>query len=244
MSKTVSFFGADHKCGTTMTALCVASRLAAMHPELEILLVSCDNKTGEDYSPKICESMERIRPYINEKLADMHEIAAKARYSNNLSIIGGAGAGEYNGDFNADGIAYFLSCCKDYYDFIICDSGSDVFHSLSIGSMYAADELYLVADQRELSFRNYERYLPLFRRLDIHFTAFILNKYDRENPYSVDYCLKRLCIEKDELLTVKESAFGDIAEMQQKSLLEFKGVAFKRDIDKLCKRICSEDGTV
>jgi len=244
MNRVVTFYGADHKCGTSMISLCVAKSISKLCPSLKVLLIYIDNKSSEAYSPKIGENLSRIWPYINEQILDLDELEYKAQYDNNLSIIGGINMTDPEERFNTIGCEYLFSRCRERYDIIICDAGTEITRALCFGSILASDEVNMVIAQKESALKKMEIESSFYKKMNINFSYYILNKYDRDNAYSKKYCAKRLEVSEDLFNCIADSGYGDIAEMQGKSLLDYKSVAFKRGIDNMGKRIISDYGRV
>jgi len=244
MSSIISFYGADHKTGTSMISLCVAQSIARMCPSLKVLLIYIESKSSEAYTPKIGESINRIWPYVNEQILDLEELEQKAKYEKNLSIIGGPGFADLDESFNEDGCQYLFSRCSDKYDIIICDTGSEITKALCLGSIRASDEVNIVLNQKENSLRKYEKESAFYEKMGISFSYYIINMYDKDNIYSKNYIIKRLDLSDEKTICIRDSGFGDIAEMQSKSLLEFKSTSFKRCIENMAKRIIADYGQV
>ena len=73
-AEVITFHGVDHKCGTSMLAQCTAEKLAQERPDLRVLLVHTEPSCGDDYSPMLNESIERI----NNSIASAYEIIDSA----------------------------------------------------------------------------------------------------------------------------------------------------------------------
>jgi len=233
----ICFHGADHKCGVSMISQCVAEALAEKYEDRNVLLVHTESNHGSDYFPQFSESMENIRPYLTGNLVDTEEVMEKARVSRNLSIIGGPTNSECSWDYRPDMTEFFLRALKDRYDYIVCDSGSELEHGLALGSMFAADIRCIVLGQNEMCLRRYEWMRPLYEKLNMFYGLYIINPYSRKNMYEKKYLAARLQLSTDKLITVRESSCGWRAEMEGKSLLNYKSKGYEKDINKLINRM-------
>ena len=234
MGRIISFFGAQGRCGTSQTALCTAVKLSETIP---VLLVHLEEDTGDEYTPGLCESMERLRPFLRDGLWDMDETAARAKYSRNLSVIGGAGRPASSGQFYPEDTAAFLRALSERYSFVICDCGSDICHGLSFGGLTAAEKRFTVINQNENCFRRYERQKPLLERLSVADCSFILARQNKDHPCDRGCAEKRLGLDKGSMLSVGESSFGDEAEALGKALLSFGERKYACDISRITEEI-------
>lgn len=242
MTNTVSFFGADHKCGTGMISQCVAERIAAVMPDLKILLLHANGRSGSDYSPTVSESMDNIRPYLADRLVDSREILEKSRWKDNLFVIAGTEEIGSFASFNPDMTSYMLESLRKDADLILCDSGCEIEHGLSLGSLLSSDHVYMVMTQNESALRRYEWQKNLFEKLGIFPGRFIINKFDKGSPYNVRYIGERLALYADQIMTVRLSEYGMRAEYDERSLVNYPGSGFKRDIDAIACKVLEDSG--
>lgn len=237
MGSVFTFMGADHRCGTSMISLCAAEHISKQKADWNILLIHSEAKSGDEYTPRLSANMELISPYISEELIDADEIKAKSKYKNNLYIIGGANDPLSSSKYNPDKFSIFLESCSENFDLIICDAGSEIEHGLAVGAIVSAKRMYVVAAQRESAFKRIEWYEGVLNQLRSGYDYCVINNYKTDSAYSLQYCANRLGIEMEKILRVGSSPYGDIAEIQEKSLLGFKSTSFKRDIDRLTQNI-------
>lgn len=240
MNYKICFMGADHRCGTSMIAQCIAESIASTRRDLEIVLIHTEAKKGDEYTPMINESMDKLRPYLCQKLVDVDELARSSKYHKNLSIVGGAGDYQSSTKYNQEDVSYFLDHCLDKYDIVICDAGSEIEHGLCMGSILSSDDLYIVCTQRESAFRRLETYKALLDKVRGGYDYCIFNMFRRDSAYDLQYCKERLKLQDNQAFIVANSPFGDIAEIQSKSLMNYKSKAFSRDIEKITSRIINE----
>lgn len=242
MNNIISFFGGDHKCGTGMLSQCVAERIAAVMPRLKLLLIHTNGRLSAEYSPTVNESMDSIRPYLSDRLLDPDETFEKSRWKDNLHIISGArelGSGTI---YDPEMTRYFLSVLRTRFDLILCDSGAEIEHGLSLGSLLSSDYLYLVITQSECAIRNYEFQAGILHKLQISANYFVINKFDKNNPYNNRYIQERLNMDSEKVLTVRLSEYGTRAEYDERSLVNYPGTGFRKDIDAIALRILEDTG--
>lgn len=242
MTSIVSFFGADHKCGTGMISQCIAERIAYVAPNLKILLIHCNGRDGTDYSPTANESMDNIRPYMADQLIDGTEIFAKSHWKDNLHVIAGAKELGSASMYNPEMAGLMLKKLQNEFDLIICDSGSEIEHGLSLGSLISATSLYIVLTQSECAIRHYEWQKKLLDKLQIRANAYIINKFEKSSPYNVRYIKDRLMFESNEVFAVRLSEYGVRAEYDERSLVNYPGSGFKKDIDSIAVKILEDTG--
>lgn len=240
MKKVFTFHGADHKCGCSMLSQCVAERLAYTNKDKSVLLVHAEQSEGSVYSPKVGESMERIRPYLADRLLDIGDVVERSAYRDNLSIISGTDKPGSSESFHPDMAQFFLSRVADSFDIVICDSGANMEHGLSLGALFASDSIFMVFSQTECAFRHYEWLKPLYEKLGLNITGYVLNRFIYQSAYTKDYTRKRLGIDRDSLFCVRESSYGTLAEIDEKSLLSYKEPGFFKDIDALVKAVVDQ----
>ena len=239
MRNIFTFHGADHKCGCSMLSQCVAEHIAGTRSDLNVLLVHAEESRGAGYSPKVRESMERIRPYLADHLLDVRDVVKKSGYKGNLSIIAGTDKPGSSEAFHPDMAEFFMGRMAQSFDIIICDSGANLEHGLSLGALFASDAIFMVFDQTESAFRRYEWLRPLYEKLSLNIEGFVINKFTEDSAYTREYARKRLKTGRDRLLTVHGSQFGALAEIDERSLLSYRDDSFRKDIRTLSEEILS-----
>ena len=237
MSRVVCFHGADHKCGVTMLTQCVAERISQLEPSLKVLLVHSEGRGGTDYSPMVSESMENIKPYLSGKLLDPAELLGRARWRGNLFVIGGAGETGSIFSYHPDMGKYMIESLRGSVDVIICDTGSEIEHGLSLGTLLAADSIYMVMTQQESAVSALENKHLLYEKLGIDAGALIVNKHDKGSPYTVKYLAERLGVPAGKFRTVRRSDYGIQAETDARPLVSYSGSAFRKDIDAVAREV-------
>lgn len=233
MKKVFAFLGGDHKCGTSMISQSVAESVASRLKDLKVLLIHAEKDENNIFSPNVGESLENIRPYLTERLIDMGEIASKSRYKDNLYIIGGNSKPGSSGSFSPSMSEYLLSAASAIFDIVICDSGADVENGMSIGSLFSANNIYLVSTSSEATLKKEEFAMSFYRKLNLPISKIIINKYSKRKVNSVELICERLGFVKDDMFVISQSENGDRAEQEERSIYSMKDYKFKREIDKV-----------
>lgn len=233
MNNVFSFLGGDHKCGTSMIAQSVAEAIAIKNPTSRILLIHTEKDESGIFSPNVNESLETIRPYLAERLIDMAEIADKSRYKENLYIIGGSFSPGSSNAFIPEMSEYLLCAASSIFDIIICDTGCDIENGMCIGALFSSNEIYLVCTPSEAALRRQEGKMSLYKKINLPFRGIVLNKYSRSCINSSKIVCERLGFKEESLFIVSQSANGEKAEQEQKSIYSMRDIKFKREIDKI-----------
>lgn len=238
MGKLISFFGADYKVGTTQISQCCAELIAKQNPELEVLFVSADGTGGDDYYTGVGETIEGIRPFLAEALIDIDELKSKIQYQKNLYILGGKTSPKTGDYFTPEMIELLLGLSKSKFDLIIIDAGSRIEEGISLGSLFSSDRIYLILNQNESSLKRFLWHANLYNQLGIEFFKYIINKYDKNSAYEIDYIKDRLLIDNNCICTVRIHKNSEEAEIAYSSLINVKpNKLFIKDIEKISEEI-------
>lgn len=230
MSGIYTFFGVDHKCGTSMLCQSVAEFIAKEIPDWKVLVIHTEGASGNDYASGAGESMDRIRPELAEGLIDPQEIMARSKWQDNLYYILGADPLDGDGKYHPNLSDQLLKQLRHCFDLILCDSGSQIGHGLALGSLFAADGIFLVMTQSESAVRRFERLMPLYQKLNVSTLGCLINRYQDENPYTLGYLRKRLDQFWGDFFVVSESPLGLVAEAEGRSLIHYRDKNFGKDV--------------
>ena len=239
-AEVITFHGADHKCGTSMLAQCTAEQLAQERPDLRVLLVHTEPSCGDDYSPMLNESIARIGPYITDRIIDTDEILDRSKVRDNLWMIGGVGDVCAAASFHPDMTIYFINSIRQSFDVIICDSGSEINSGIALGALLCADKVFMVLSQSGNALARYKRFALLYDRLGLTIDKYIVNRYDRSAVFDRKSICEKLGIPEDSVITVRVSGYSQRAELDSKSLLNYRDNAFVRDIDRIRSEITGD----
>jgi hypothetical protein len=242
MSGIYTFFGVDHKCGTSMVCQSVAECIARAVPEWNILLIHTEGDPGTGYASGSGESTERIRPGLSEGLFDPQEVMARSKWKGNLHFIAGADPLEGEGKYHPNLSDTLLRHLKGCFDLILCDSGSQIEHGLALGSLFAADGIFLVMVQAEGAVRRFERLIHLYLKLNVPTMGCLINRFREKNPYTPAYLRERLDRFPADFYTVGESALGPLAEAEGRSLFQYRDRMYGKDVRHIASLILSDAG--
>lgn len=242
MSGIYTFFGVDHKCGTTMLCQSVAELISREMPVWRILVIHTEGNPGTDYAEGVRESVERIRPELAEGLIDTQEIMTRSQWQDNLYFISGADPMEGDGNYHPKLSDHLLRRLKNCFDLILCDSGSQIDHGLALGSLFASDGIFLVMTQAESAVRRFERLLPLYHKLNVSTLGCLINRYQSDSPYTLRYLRERLDQFKGAFYTIEESPLGFLAEAEGRALIQYRDKSFGRDVCSMANIILSDIG--
>lgn len=240
MGLITAFYGADHKCGTSMIAQSVAEYIAENNKNQNVLLVHTESGTGDLYSPSVQESLESIRPYLAEKLIDTRSVTEKSRYKDNLYIINGPSKPGTSGLYHPDMAQYLFESLSESFDFVICDTGSEFEHGMCIGALFGADKVYVVTTQQEYAVRRYEWTRSFFEKVAIRPSAVIVNYYSGYGLNTRKMISDRAGVAMDRIFCVRRSEYGQRAEEDNKTILSLRDRRFAKDIAIVAEDILKE----
>ncbi|NLT47163.1 MAG: hypothetical protein GXX92_02000 [Clostridiales bacterium] len=237
MSSMYAFHGADGKTGTTMITQSIAEIIASSRKELKILVVSMHGRPGTDYVDRVCESIEGIRLHLENRLLDTQRLMEGCRIRDNLYMLGGVESIEQVRGYHPHMAAYLLESMKDAFDLILTDTGNDIDNGLAVGALEYIGNNYCILAQQETIISRYEKVKPLYDRLGICFSSYIVNKYTDQDPYDLHYIGKRLCLDQEKLMKVAVSGYERQAESDHRTLLSYKSEEFSNDIQLIANHV-------
>ena len=235
-----TFFGADHKCGTSMIAQCVAERLSQKFPQCNVLLLHAESGCGRDFSPAVSESLDNIEKYLSEKVLDTSDFFRRSRYKDNLYILGGSAGIGNSANYHPEMCEYLLCELENCFQYIVCDGGCNIEHGMSLGALLSCSKSYLVSSQSESAIKRYGYVKPLFEKLDYRFEKLLVSKYDKRSIISKEMLASRLGFTPENSFCIPFSSFGNDAELDEKSLLCYRDNAFIKAIDTLIGEMLKE----
>ena len=227
--KIITFLGPDHKVGTTTIAKAVAQDIARKNPEKKVLFIDAEGEYLGMWDAGIPKILE-------DKQDNIASIMKMARQKDNLYVIKSTRA--ENAAFHPDMAEFFIQTLKDSsgMDFIICAAG-EIEHSMALGSIFAADAVYVVLTHGpycEGCLRRFEWMRCLYEKLAINIKGLIINRYDKLSAYSPMYIMERLQVDESMLYKVRTAKNID---RDRFSLAEKDNLAFSKDIGMLVKEI-------
>ncbi len=244
MSRMFVFHGVDSKIGTTMLSQSVAESIARGNRDCKVLFVGLNGRPGTEYVDSAGESMESLKIFIDNRLLSRKEVLVSSKKSGNLYMIGGVADRKQARHFTPDAAMYFLDTVEEDFDMILVDAGNDLDNGLAIGAMERISTRLLVITQQETMLSRYEVLKPLYAKLGFSFYRTLVNKYQNEDPYDLNYISKRLAIPKEQLFRIGEVREARQAEAEKKTLLHFKDGKYSEEIEQTAELILAHCGIV
>lgn len=236
------FFGIDHKVGTTMVSQSIAELISSNHPNLKIMSISLNGRESTEYVRETPLSIDGMKFHIDNRMIIGADFLKTCTHKGNFYMMAGISNELEERHYYPEMIKYFLEEIVPEFDIVIADCGSELDSGLAIGALAESEDIFLVATQQESVIRRYEKNKVLFDELDLKITAYIINKYYEQDPYGLTYLAKRLGIEKDKIWKMDSSEYSRQAEVDYKTLLEYKNAAYKQDVSMVANYILSKNG--
>ncbi|MGI6732831.1 MAG: hypothetical protein ACOX4J_01465 [Anaerovoracaceae bacterium] len=237
MSNMYAFHGADAKTGTTMITQSVAEFIADNVKDIKIMMISLHGRPGTEYVDRVGESIEGIKLHLSNRLLDPGRVIEGCRRSDNFYMLGGVESIGQVRSYHPDMAEYLLESMESEFDLILADTGNEIDNGLAVGALERIEERYCVITQQESILSRYERIRPVYERLGIDFSSYIVNKYDMQDPCDLRYIGERLSISRERLLKVEASGYERQAELDHRTLLSYKNEAYCKDIRLIANRI-------
>ena len=162
---TLVFFGAKGGAGTTTIAVNCAVELARLSKRATVIL---DLKAGLGevslflgVRPRftLLDAVDNLHRADREFLREL-----LVKHKSGLEILAGSDNFDRPGAADAGPIEELLRLLARQYDYIVVDAGSQI-NSCTVASLYAADQMFLVANPDVPSVRNSQRLLDRVRQL-------------------------------------------------------------------------------
>ncbi len=237
-----AFHGVDSKIGTTMISQSVAEMIATDKKDIKVMHISLNGKRGTEYIDKIGESIEGIKIYLDTKVLSKKELLSACRRTDNFYMLGGVMSLYQARHYQPSAAIYLLESLADEIDLIIADTGNELENGLAIGGLEYIKSRCCLISQQESMLRRYEILLPIYKKLNISFNFYAVNKFGNKDPYGIDYISRRLSLQKNELQKIEMSYYGRRAEMETRSLLAYKNEGYIDDIRCLSDKVLSGFG--
>lgn len=239
MSNMYAFHGVDGKTGTTMITQSVAELIASSRKDIKILVISMHGRPGTEYVDRVCESIEGIKLHLDNRLLDTQRLMEECRLGDNLYMLGGVESIEQVRSYHPHMAAYLLESIEGAFDLILTDTGNDIDNGLAVGALEYIGNNYCIITQQETILKRYERVKPIYEKLGIRFSSYIVNKYTDRDPYDLRYIGKRMCLDQDKIMKVEASGYERQAESDHRTLLSYKSEEFCKDIRLIANHVLS-----
>lgn len=237
--KSIVFFGADSKVGTTMTAHSCAQMLAK-NTNLKVGLLFLNDDIGTHYvksNEDQSSGLDEIKTKLFNNILSPEELLQICIQDSNLYILRGVNNLLDQRFYHPEHVEMITDICSRVFDLLIIDAGENIHNALTIGSLKSSKLKYLVTTQQEVTRKAYEqKYSQVLRSLQYKPNDFLLigNKYIKSNSI---YNGKQLAdLYKMNLATTLPHLefLGWQAEIEQKTLLQLNSEEYTYQIDQLC----------
>ncbi|WP_027398256.1 hypothetical protein [Anaerovorax odorimutans] len=236
------FHGIDHKVGTTMISQSVAEYISNNYDDLKVLFMTLNGRESTEYIKDIPETIEGIKIHIDNKMLRIEDFKRACKITDSLYILAGITNELEKRYYYPDTVSYLLSAVASYFEVIIIDSGNEIDNGLAVGSLSSTDNKFLIITQNESTLKRWERMKPIYNKLEIYFNRFIVNKFDNKDPFSLNYIMQRFELLKPNMLKVERTDYDRQAEMDYKTLLEYRNEKYNHDIEELSNIILTKIG--
>ena len=225
-----TFYGADHKVGTTMISQSVSEIIASNHPNLKLLQIAMNGRESAEYFREPPAGIDSMKFHIDNKMVSGEDFQKTCAHKGNYYILSGISNESEARYYHPDMATYVLEELASEFDLIIADGGSELDNGLSIGALSVSEEVILVATQQESAISRFEKSKKIMEELGIDTAAFVINKYYGQDPYSLSYISERLEVSREKLMKVDAADYSRQAEIDRKTLLDYRNEAYLSDI--------------
>lgn len=240
----ITFFGADSKVGTTMTALGVAETIAK-NTELKVCLLVLSGSPGMEYiKVKETTGLDHIKVKLFNSILTASELKDSCIPRNNLYILPGNQNIMDTRHYTPEHIEYLIQLASQEFSIVIIDAGCywDMY-GMTVGALNATNFKFLVTTQQKTPkdkfFRTSDQVLKLLKieRKDF---MLIANKYISTNTLLTANHLADLYNMYLAGFLPYLEVMGIQAEEEERHLLSFNDKEYKQGMTGLCKLICSK----
>lgn len=237
-----SFHGADHKVGTTMTAQSAAETISFHYPNLKILLTAMNGRESSEYVRELPVSIDSMKFHIDNKMISAEDFLKTCTHKGNFYIMAGISNETEARYYHPDMAGYLLEEVAPEFDLVIADTGNELDNGLAVGALSLSESVFLILTQQESVLRRYEKNRKLLDDLGVGIGNFIVNKYYEQDPYGLSYLSDRLETGREKILKVDSAGWSRQAEIDNKTLLEYKNETYTLDIIVLANCILNKAG--
>jgi cellulose biosynthesis protein BcsQ len=237
-----SFHGADHKVGTTMITQSVAEIITADNPGLKVLLIAMNGSESAEYFREAPSCIDALKFHIDNRTITGEDFLKACTHKGNFYIMAGISNELEAHYYHPDMAKYLLEEVAPEFDLVIADSGNELDNGLAVGTLTESGEVLFITTQQESAVRRYERNRRLLDDLGVDISLFLVNKYSEQDPYGLPYLASRMSIERDRFMKIDSASYSRQAEIDYRTLLEYKNEAYRADIAAVANYILNKAG--
>lgn len=220
-----------------------AAELISFHyPNLKILFISTNGRESTEYIREAPISIDYMKFHIDNKMIVGSDFLKTCTHKGDFYMMSGISNELEERYYYPDTVRCFLEEIAPEFDVILADCGSELDSGIAIGALSIAEDVFLVSTQQESAIKRFEKNKALMDKLSIKIKICIINKYYEQDPYGLNYLANRLKIKKENILKVVSSEYYRQAEIDYKTLLEYKNEVYIRDISQVANNILHNKG--
>jgi hypothetical protein len=225
-----------------MIAQSVAETIAGKSQNRRILYLSLNGRESTEYVREAPASIDTIKNHISNKMINGRDFLRTCKCMNNLYMLAGISNELEERHYYPEMSIYLLEEVSPEFDIVIADCGNNIDNGLAVGALTVSKEILYVITQQESVLKRCEKLNETYRSLGLEIAAYLANKYDEQDPYSLTYLADRLHVEKEHLWKIESAGYARQAEMEYKTLLEYKNEKFIKDILEISNHILNKSG--
>ncbi len=235
-------FGADTKVGVTMITTCICESIA--NQSVDVCCIHLDGRRGNDYINDMYihsdKGLDDLYVKLKSKIVSSEDVIRSCiKVSEHLYHLCGTSDMLKKYSYNPEEIEILLDECKNVFDVIIIDAGSDIHLGMTIEGLLFSENLFLVTTQQYLSKKRLEKNKDIFIELGINFKYIIANKYVKRDELD-KLELIRTDDEQNLFVTLPFVEYGWQCEQEQLSLMQFNNRDFVRGVEYISKYIIED----
>lgn len=225
-----------------MVSQSVAEMIAAQTNGVKVLYLSLNGRESTEYVKETPVFIDSIKNHIENKMLNGHDFLRICMYMKNLYMLAGICNELEERHYHPEMAIYLLEEVAPEFDLIIADCGNDPDNGLAVGGLSISCETIFVMTQQESALKRYEKLRETYDAMGVHFDAYLVNKFFGHDPYSLQYIAERLQLDKGQLWKIEAAGYSMQAEMDYKTLLDYKSEKYSEDVTSVANHILSKSG--
>lgn len=225
-----------------MVSQSVAEAISASYPNLRILFIAMNGRESTEFVREAPASIDTMKFYMDNKMVSGEDFLKTCTHKGNFYIMSGISNETEARYYHPAMGEYLLEEAAPEFDLVIADSGNELDNGLAVGTLAVSGEIYLLITQQETILKRLERNRKILDDLEFVISKYIVNMYFEQDPYGISYIAERIGIEKERLFKIDSAGYSRQAEIDCKTLLEFKNESYQKDIAVLANDILKKCG--
>lgn len=231
----VVFQGTHSGVGVTSTLLSLSKTLSDMTDQ-KIALLGCNAwDAGTQFMNYSGEFMDQLKSRMTNQLLTADELTA-AMVHQGFYYLAGNRKSKLERFYTEDEIQFLIELARQTFDVILIDAGCHIDNTMSLQALKSADIKYLITTQQR---KGLDRWKNMQSEIKLSHDYLILNKYRKLpelfTPKMISDELKTTLLASIPSL----EAYGDIAEMTHKNLMDFHFSEYNEIIKMLAEGLIS-----